>query len=204
MGADTGRLVRINLDGGTQQVLAEDPEADVADVRLHPDTREPQVVMFLKDRMEYRVLDPALGPDLAAVRALHPGDPSFADHDDADETWLVAFSTDAGPVSYFGYDRRDRTAEFLFDSRPELSPGTSWPRWSRSRSPPGTAWRSTGTPRSRRAPAGGTCHGARRARRPVGPGRVGLRPGGTVAGQPRLPVRAGQLPRLDRGTARRS
>ena len=98
-----------------------DPEADVAGIRLHPDTREPQVVSFLKDRMEYRVLDPALEPDLAAIRALHPGDPSFSDHDDADETWLVAFNTDAGPVSYYSYDRRTRTGEFLFDSRPELA-----------------------------------------------------------------------------------
>ena len=119
-------------------MLAEDPEADVAGIRLHPDTREPQVVTFLKDRMEYRVLDPALEPDLAAIRALHPGDPSFSDHDDADETWLVAFNTDAGPVSYFSYDRRTRTGEFLFDSRPELA-RMSWPRWSRSRSPPATA-----------------------------------------------------------------
>jgi dipeptidyl aminopeptidase/acylaminoacyl peptidase len=102
VGADTGRLVRFDLASGEQQVLAGDPEADVAGIRLHPDTREPQVVTFLKDRMEYRVLDPALGPDLAA-------------------TWLVAFNTDAGPVSYFSYDRQTRTGEFLFDSRPELA-----------------------------------------------------------------------------------
>jgi dipeptidyl aminopeptidase/acylaminoacyl peptidase len=121
VGADTGRLVRIDLASGAEQVLAEDPEADVAGIRLHPDTREPQVVSFLKDRMEYRVLDPAIEPELAAIRALHPGDPSFSDHDDADETWLVAFNTDAGPVSYYSYDRRTRTGGFLFDSRPELA-----------------------------------------------------------------------------------
>ena len=121
VGADTGRLVRLDLATGAEQVLAGDPEADVAGIRLHPDTREPQVVTFLKDRMEYRVLDPALEPDLAAIRALHPGDPSFSDHDDADETWLVAFNTDAGPVSYYSYDRRTRTGEFLFESRPELA-----------------------------------------------------------------------------------
>jgi dipeptidyl aminopeptidase/acylaminoacyl peptidase len=115
------QLVRLDLATGAEQVLAGDPEADVAGIRLHPDTREPQVVTFLKDRMEYRVLDPALESDLAAIRALHPGDPSFGDHDDADEMWLVAFNTDAGPVSYFSYDRRTRTGEFLFDSRPELA-----------------------------------------------------------------------------------
>ena len=75
VGADTGRLVRLDLATGAEQVLAEDPEADVAGIRLHPDTREPQIVSFLKDRMEYRVLDPALEPDLAAIRALQSGRP---------------------------------------------------------------------------------------------------------------------------------
>src|SRR5436190_1011139 len=60
VGANTGRLVRIDLASGATQVLAEDPEADVTGVRLHPDTREPQVVIFLKDRSQYLALDPAL------------------------------------------------------------------------------------------------------------------------------------------------
>ena len=46
----------------------------MAGVRVHPDTREPQVVTWVKERMEYRVLDPAVEADVAAVRALHPGD----------------------------------------------------------------------------------------------------------------------------------
>ncbi len=33
----------------------------------------------------------------------------------------MAFSTNAGPVSYYSYDRRTRTGGFLFDSRPELA-----------------------------------------------------------------------------------
>ncbi|HUY50670.1 MAG TPA: S9 family peptidase [Streptosporangiaceae bacterium] len=121
VGADTGRLVRLDLASGAQQVLAADPQADVAGIRLHPDTREPQIVTFLKDRMEYQVLDPALAPDLAAIRGLHAGDPSFSDHDDADETWLVAFTTDTGAIPYFSYDRRTRTGRFLFEHQPELA-----------------------------------------------------------------------------------
>ncbi len=121
VGADTGRLVRFDLASGAEQVLAADPETDVAGVRLHPDTREPQLVTFLKDRLEYQVLDPALQADLDAIRALHPGDPVLADHDDTDQTWLVAFNNDTGSTAYFSYDRPSRTGAFLFEARPELS-----------------------------------------------------------------------------------
>jgi dipeptidyl aminopeptidase/acylaminoacyl peptidase len=121
VGAQTGRLVRIDVATGATEVLAEDPEADVRGVRLQPDTREPQIVTLLKDRSEYLVLDPAVAADLDAIRALHPGDPTFEDADDADMTWLIGFTNDTGPVSYFSYDRVSRTGRFLFEARPELS-----------------------------------------------------------------------------------
>jgi len=121
VGADTARLVRFDLATGDAEVLAEDPEADVTSVRLHPDTREPQIVTFLKDRTEYQVLDPSVAPDLAAIRALHPGDPSFVDADDSDTTWLVGFVNDAGAVPYYSYDRDTRSGRFLFEQQPELS-----------------------------------------------------------------------------------
>ncbi|HJY72917.1 MAG TPA: hypothetical protein VJ347_14145, partial [Streptosporangiaceae bacterium] len=50
LGVDTGRLVRIDLASGKEQVLLEDPDADVTGAVLHPDTREPQIVLVLKDR----------------------------------------------------------------------------------------------------------------------------------------------------------
>ncbi len=121
VGANTGRLVRIDLATGAQEVLAEDPQADVSDVRIHPDTREPQIVAFQKDRSEYLVLDPSVAADLEVIRALHPGDPVFQGADDADAVWLVAFTTDSGPIPYFAYDRASQAGRFLFTSRPELS-----------------------------------------------------------------------------------
>jgi dipeptidyl aminopeptidase/acylaminoacyl peptidase len=119
-GADTGRLTRIDLATGSETVLAEDPEADVAGVVLHPDSREPQIAAILKDRMSYEVLDPSVADDVKAIRALHPGDPVFLGRDDADETWLVGFDTDAGSMTYFLYDRASESGRLLFSARPEL------------------------------------------------------------------------------------
>jgi dipeptidyl aminopeptidase/acylaminoacyl peptidase len=120
-GSDTGRLVRVDLATGDSVVLAEDPEADVSGVLLDPDTRDPQIVMILKDRMTYTVLDPSVADDLTAVRALHPGDPSFSGRDEANTTWLIAFNVDDGSVTYFMYDRATKTGRLLFAARPALS-----------------------------------------------------------------------------------
>ena len=118
--SDTGRLTRVDLASGESTVLAEDPEADVSGVLLDPDTRDPLIVTILKDRMTYVVLDPSVEDDLKAVRALHPGDPSFSGRNEADTTWLIAFNVDAGSITYFAYDRVTKTGRLLFSARPAL------------------------------------------------------------------------------------
>jgi len=127
VGGETARLVRFDLATGAQQVLAEDPQADVSGVRVDPDTREPQVVVVLKDRSDYLVLDPAVADDLTAIRALHPGDPTFVSSDDAETTWLIAFTNDTGAVPYFAYDRATKQGSFLFEHQPALSKYTLAP-----------------------------------------------------------------------------
>jgi dipeptidyl aminopeptidase/acylaminoacyl peptidase len=120
-GAETARLVSVDLATGAEEVLAGDQVADVSGVRLDPHTRRPQIVEVLKDRSDYVVLDDAVAEDVAAIRALHPGDPVFASADDADTTWLVGFTNDAGAVPYYSYDRRTKTGTFLFEHQPLLS-----------------------------------------------------------------------------------
>jgi dipeptidyl aminopeptidase/acylaminoacyl peptidase len=120
-GAETAQLVRIDVATGAAEVLAGDPFADVSGVKIHPHTREPQIVAVARARMDYQVLDPAVADDLASIRGLHPGDPTIQNGDDADRIWLVAFTNDAGPVPYYAYDRQTGTGQFLFEHQPELS-----------------------------------------------------------------------------------
>ena len=119
--ANTGRLVRAELGTGAVEVIAADPVNDVTDVRLHPDTRQVQLVTFARERADFLVLDPDIEDDMAAIRSLHPGDPVLQGHDDADATWLVAFTNDSGPVPYFAYDRATREGRLLFEHQPSLS-----------------------------------------------------------------------------------
>jgi len=121
VGANAGRLVRLDIATGQSRVIAEDPQYDVAGVRLHPDTREPQVVTYVKERADYQVLDPAIADEVAALRAVDPGDLSLVGHDDADRTLLVAYTNDDGPVRYYAFDRAGAEATFLFEHQPALS-----------------------------------------------------------------------------------
>ena len=121
IGTNAARLVRKDVATGEEEVLAEDPTYDVVSVEIHPDTREPQLAGFLKERMEWVVLDPSIRDDIAAIRQIFPGDFFITDRDHADETWLVAFDDDDGPVKYYAFDRTTKTATFLFDHRPDLN-----------------------------------------------------------------------------------
>ena len=121
VGANAGRLVRLDIATGNTTVIAEDPQYDVAGVRLHPDTREPQAVTYIKERASYEILDPEIEEDAAALFAVDPGDLSLTGHDDTDRTWLAAYMNDDGPVRYYAYDRDSKQATFLFEHQPALS-----------------------------------------------------------------------------------
>jgi len=120
-GVNATRLLRLDLATGAQRVVAEDARYDVGGVVVHPDTREVQLVAFTRARQEWVVLDETLADDVAALRALNPGDFDIVDRTHADDRWIVAFTQDAGGVSYWTYDRATRTGAFLFHTRPDLA-----------------------------------------------------------------------------------
>jgi dipeptidyl aminopeptidase/acylaminoacyl peptidase len=121
VGANSARLVKMDIATGDTVVLAEDPRYDITGVMIHPDTREPQMVTILKDRAEHVVLDASIADDVAAIEKIQDGDLHITGRDHADQTWLVAFDDDAGPVRYYSFDRGSKEATFLFEHRPELN-----------------------------------------------------------------------------------
>ncbi len=119
--ANTARLVRLDFATGVEDVVAEDPDYDVGDVLLHPDTRQPLIVGFVRDRLEQEVIDPSVAGDLARLSAVGPGDIHVEGTDDANRRWVVTFVVDDGPARTYLFDRTDGSATFLFENRPELS-----------------------------------------------------------------------------------
>lgn len=120
-GVNAGRLVKLELATNAITVIAEDPQYDVSDVLIQPDTYEIQAVAFTRDRTEWIVLDEAIRADFAAISQAHRGDFSIVSRDEADKMWLVAFTLDNGPVPFYAYDRATHQATFLFDNQPALN-----------------------------------------------------------------------------------
>ena len=117
---NAGRLVKMEIATGDIEVIAEDPQYDVSDVMVHPDRYEVQAVSFTKARKEWIVLDEAIKGDFDAIAKLDHGDFFIYNRDNADDTWLVGFTKDNGPVPFYAFDRRTQKGTFLFDHKPDL------------------------------------------------------------------------------------
>jgi len=118
---NAGRLVKMEIKTGNIEVFAEDSQYDVWNVMIHPDSYEVQAVAFSKARTEWVVLDESIKDDFESIAKLDDGDYFVSDRDNADETWLVYFTKDNGPQSYYTYDRKKKKGTFLFDHMPELN-----------------------------------------------------------------------------------
>ncbi len=118
--ANTGRLVKMEIATKEIEVIAEDPQYDISDAMIHPDTYEVQAVSFTKARKEWVVLDESIKGDFKAIAKLDHGDFFIYNRDNADDTWLVGFTKDNGPVPFYAFDRKRQKGTFLFANRPEL------------------------------------------------------------------------------------
>jgi dipeptidyl aminopeptidase/acylaminoacyl peptidase len=122
LGADTARLVRIDVATGKElETIARDAKVDVGGIVIHPDTRTVQAVAFNYLKNEWRVLDPAIQADFAALAKLGRGEFYLSGRDRSDRTWLVTYQVDDGPVAWYTYDRTAKKAELLFVNQPDLS-----------------------------------------------------------------------------------
>lgn len=118
---NASRLVRLDIASGNLSVIAEDAQYDVGSVLIHPDTYEIQAVAFNKEHVEWTVFDESIRVDFENIREISRGDFAITSRDDADTTWVVAFTVDNGPVPFYVFDRKNQAPTFLFNNQPELS-----------------------------------------------------------------------------------
>lgn len=118
--ANAARLVRKELASSEEKLVAGDELFDVGGIIIHPDTKEVQAVAYVRDRLDWEVLDDAIRDDFDAIRQIQRGDFGISGRDHADKKWLISFTTDNGPVTFYVFDRVSKKPIFLFDHRPEL------------------------------------------------------------------------------------
>lgn len=114
------RLVELSCASGEISVIAQDMEYDVDGVLIHPTKHYLQAVAFYRDRREWIAIDERVKGDFQAIQTVNSGDFVILSRNKEDTVWLVSFTQDNHPVSYYSYDRDTGKATFLFTSRPEL------------------------------------------------------------------------------------
>jgi dipeptidyl aminopeptidase/acylaminoacyl peptidase len=117
---NTAALVALDFETGEQTVLAENPQADVDDVLIHPTEKNVQAVAFTYDRKQWQVLDEAIAADLAYLGTVAEGDLGVVRRTLNDKYWIVVYVVDNGPFRAYRYDREQRIAHFLFTNRQAL------------------------------------------------------------------------------------
>jgi len=118
--ANAGRLLALDLTTSQETVIAADPQYDVGGILVHPVRREIQAVSFYKEKLEWQILDASIAADFEALAQVRGGEFSVVSRDLADTTWLVAYTTDDGPVYYYTYDCNSKSSTLLFSNQPKL------------------------------------------------------------------------------------
>ncbi len=126
-GVNAGQLYLYDLATGEKTRIAGDDKYDVEDVMFNPDTWEIEGVAFLKDRIEWTFMDDEVAADFEAAGMLDEGDYGVYSRDRANDTWVVAFTKDDGPVVYYTFDRDTDEGTFLFKHRTDLDQYTLAP-----------------------------------------------------------------------------
>ena len=119
-GRNTAAFTTVDIASGKQTIVAEDPRVDIADIMAHPTEKTVQAVAFMLERKQWKILDKSIEADFAYLRTVANGDFEIISRTLDDQTWVVAYLMDNGPVRYYSYDRPARKANFLFTNRTSL------------------------------------------------------------------------------------
>src|SRR5690606_3733553 len=95
-------------------------KADAGSIIVHPTRKHVQAVSFNYLRNEWKVLDPAIEPDLAYLKTVADGEILVTSRTLDDKRWTVAYILDDGPARTYLYDRDAKKATLLYTNRKAL------------------------------------------------------------------------------------
>ncbi len=119
-GRNTSALTKVSLKTGKGRVLAKSNKADGSGLMIHPTKKTILAVTFTHARREIKVLDSSVKRDLKKIKKINDGEVSVIDTTLDNNTWILAFFRDDGPVQYYIWDRKKQKEELLFSNRKAL------------------------------------------------------------------------------------
>lgn len=124
---DTLSLVEHDLATGKEKLIAANDRADVTGVIFNPITYTVEAVAFNRERVQWKALAPKIAEDLKVLEKGAPGEPSVVSRDRDLKMWVVAYSADVRPTTYYLYDRPAKKLTKLFMAQPALAKYTLAP-----------------------------------------------------------------------------
>ena len=121
---DTSSLVKLDLETGTTQVMADGARADVGGIMLHPVTGEAEAYAenYLVNR--WYPLGDALKADIEFLDREARGEWTVTSRSHDDRRWTLVIDRVTEPAAYWLYDRAQRRLEKMFTIRPDLDGAT--------------------------------------------------------------------------------
>jgi dipeptidyl aminopeptidase/acylaminoacyl peptidase len=121
IGSDTARVVERGIATNVEKIIAASPEVDAGNVIIRHRTHIVQAVSFAPGRARWTVVDPSIQADFDQIAKLNDGDFILVNRSDDDATWLLAFTSDRGPIRYYSWNRKAKKGTFLFAHQSRLN-----------------------------------------------------------------------------------
>lgn len=121
LGRDTAALVRVDLATGKESLVAQSERADIADIWLHPRTRELQAYAVDYLTSELHPLTAAAARDIEVLRTAVGPQFTVSSRTLDDKTWVVVVDDPVQVLASYLYERESSAVTKLFDQRPELA-----------------------------------------------------------------------------------
>ncbi|HEX8463705.1 MAG TPA: S9 family peptidase [Abditibacterium sp.] len=119
-GVNTKRLYEADVATGAMKLIHARENTDLSGLILHPTRKTVEAVGYNRLRQEWVPLEPSIKADLDVLKKAVDGEPTIVSRDTKDQTWLVSYLRDNGPVTYYTYNRATKKPTFLFTARPAL------------------------------------------------------------------------------------
>lgn len=104
----------------TREIIAQDPHYDMESILIDPRDDLVKAVRFSRDDHSWEAIGDELKGELEYLYSAQKGKLYIADTSKDFSKWLVAFIVDDGPITYYYFDRENKTLEKLFVHRKAL------------------------------------------------------------------------------------